>query len=110
MTSPFAITYGFRDPNIDPEFPWLSKAEADAFRGRHIMTKNVSEAQFQSLVDKLDKLAIGMRDPAQRPSREWVARECTAMFIRWWNGLGVPVASSQHYHQNCATCTCREPV
>lgn len=51
------------------------------------MTKTVSETQFQSLVDKLDALAIGMRDPQQTPSREWVARECTAMLIRWWNGI-----------------------
>ena len=39
MTSPFDITYCSRDPDIDPEFPWLSKAEASAFRGRNTMTK-----------------------------------------------------------------------
>lgn len=65
MTSPFSIVYGYRDPNIDPEFPWLYKGEADAIRRRNIMTKN-------DLALRLHNAGLG--DWVQRADRDEMLR------------------------------------
>jgi hypothetical protein len=81
MNAPFDIAYFSRDPCIDPQYPWLSKVEADAFRGRNIMTNEQVAFAFLRELQKRFSVHATLSDIEIAQEQGWrhdVEKVCAA--------------------------------